>query len=261
MPPPSPAYRFQGNSGRRNDQRHDRSDPRHEFTFRYQPRGTADRPLLSANTSMVAEFLSGPRNDGKKPPLRFAPIEELDDSDEAEMDLSEDEKSEQGVNTATATAPAPSPPPAPKWSNPDPYTVLPPPGAGDTRQKKLDVVKLIRKAKVEMDPEKPAEKDAVADNDDFISFGDLGQTAGSGIPKGPRNDDGRQDYPLRRVGRPQKNFNEEGSIIDEWRKRPTEPGTPWFDSMEPTLQIGTRLVFFFFFFFFFCWALNSFPLF
>lgn len=52
----------------------------------------------------------------------------------------------------------------PRWSNPDPYTVLPPPGESDTKKK--DVVKLIRKAKVEAaKPAAPA-----AEGADFISL-------------------------------------------------------------------------------------------
>jgi non-canonical poly(A) RNA polymerase PAPD5/7 len=52
----------------------------------------------------------------------------------------------------------------PKWSNPDPYTSLPPPGESDAKKK--DVVKLIRKAKVEA--AKPAA--TAAEGEDFISL-------------------------------------------------------------------------------------------
>jgi non-canonical poly(A) RNA polymerase PAPD5/7 len=56
----------------------------------------------------------------------------------------------------------------PKWSNPDPYTVLPPPS--ETGKKK-DFVQLIRKAKIQA-AEKSPTSNAVTANDDFISFGD-----------------------------------------------------------------------------------------
>jgi non-canonical poly(A) RNA polymerase PAPD5/7 len=56
----------------------------------------------------------------------------------------------------------------PKWSNPDPYTVLPPPS--ETGKKK-DFVQLIRKAKNQA-VEKVQTSNAVTANDDFISFGD-----------------------------------------------------------------------------------------
>ncbi|KAF1953657.1 hypothetical protein CC80DRAFT_507138 [Byssothecium circinans] len=53
----------------------------------------------------------------------------------------------------------------PKWSNPDPYTALPPPQIG----KRVDVVGLIRKAKNDI-TEKTNGTNAVAANHDFISF-------------------------------------------------------------------------------------------
>ncbi|KAF2745504.1 hypothetical protein M011DRAFT_460088 [Sporormia fimetaria CBS 119925] len=57
----------------------------------------------------------------------------------------------------------------PKWSNPDPYIVLPPPS--ETTGKRIDFVQLIRKAKNEAAEKTPVD-DAVKGNDDFISFGD-----------------------------------------------------------------------------------------
>lgn len=57
----------------------------------------------------------------------------------------------------------------PKWSNPDPYTVLPP--IDDEQRKRKDVVKLIRKARKDADDANIAEHNQVIANDDFISFG------------------------------------------------------------------------------------------
>ncbi len=58
----------------------------------------------------------------------------------------------------------------PKWSNPDPYTALPPPD--ETQVKRPDFVKLIRKARVSATAAEPLiGGDAVTTNDDFISFG------------------------------------------------------------------------------------------
>lgn len=107
---------------------------------------------------------------------RFKAFEDLSDS-EADMELDSDaENSEEG---AINEEPAPSKKArvvsrgrpdgdsAPKWSNPDPYTVLPPPD--ETQTKKKDVVKLIRKAKVAaVKPDVPT--NPVTDNVDFISF-------------------------------------------------------------------------------------------
>lgn len=56
----------------------------------------------------------------------------------------------------------------PKWSNPDPYTVLPP--VDEEQRKKRDVVKMIRKARITVDEEVRAKNEVTA-NDDFISFG------------------------------------------------------------------------------------------
>lgn len=81
--------------------------------------------------------------------------------------------------------------PAPKWSNPDPYTVLPPPE--ESTGVRRDVVKFIRKAKAS----ETGTRTSIATNDDFISF-DLDDTDGSsdnimsnsrptnGIPTGPK---------------------------------------------------------------------------
>ncbi|PVH91927.1 hypothetical protein DM02DRAFT_544813 [Periconia macrospinosa] len=57
----------------------------------------------------------------------------------------------------------------PRWCNPDPYTSLPPPE--ETTGKKIDFVKLIRKAKNESAGKVADGTNAVAANDDFISFG------------------------------------------------------------------------------------------
>ncbi|RKF72729.1 putative topoisomerase family protein [Golovinomyces cichoracearum] len=52
----------------------------------------------------------------------------------------------------------------PRWSNPDPYTALPPPD--ESQKKKKDVVKLIRKARIASEKK----KDPEASTDDFISL-------------------------------------------------------------------------------------------
>jgi non-canonical poly(A) RNA polymerase PAPD5/7 len=110
---------------------------------------------------------------------RFLDLDDLSASEE-EMDIDDDKASDdaeaeapaqQGRHKVTRTQ---SGNPAdgdslPKWSNPDPYTVLPPPS--DTTGKKRDFVQLIRKAK-NQDAENPAEGNAVAANNDFISLDD-----------------------------------------------------------------------------------------
>ena len=130
--------------------------------------------------------------------VRFKPMEDMSDSDEAEMDMSDDEVSaaEQPHKKARTIAKAVDDDSVPRWSNPDPYTALPPPD--ESQRKKKDVVKLIRKARVETNS---ANAIKVNPAEDFISFdfGDKTEDAQSpppdlmksgtgvvGAPTGPR---------------------------------------------------------------------------
>ena len=87
---------------------------------------------------------------------KYKAIEDLSDTDEAEMDISGSEGSEDGETVEPSTKrarltenkPAEEDIAVPKWSNPDPYTALPPPDTV-TNQKKKDVVHMIRKARVQ----------------------------------------------------------------------------------------------------------------
>lgn len=108
-------------------------------------------------------------------PSRFMNIDDMSDDEEAEMDESDasgddsattDQKDTHKV--ARTRAPQPDGNAVPKWSNPDPYTSLPPPS--ETTGVKRDVVQLIRKAKNQI-AEKAVNDNPVAANDDFISFG------------------------------------------------------------------------------------------
>jgi non-canonical poly(A) RNA polymerase PAPD5/7 len=248
MPPP--AYEFRGQRGDR------RSRPNHEFTFRY-PRPTSERPLLTSKRETTPELLLGQSESETKAPLRFAALDQLTDSDEAEMDVSsEDEdgsrppRKKRAVETDTAKER-----PAPKWSNPDPYTVLPP--LDETQTKRPDVVKLIRKARVAA-TSAVTQTDAVTTNEDFISF-DMDDLDGveeapeppANAPKGPRNadvsgkrkrthDDEIKGY-SKKSGKPfGDRFRSDGGILDQWRRTPSESGAPWLELMEPTLHLGTR---------------------
>ncbi|KAI0191884.1 hypothetical protein F4808DRAFT_381558 [Astrocystis sublimbata] len=99
----------------------------------------------------------------------YRDVDELSDSDEVDMDISDNDDAvpnaaERPTKRArTNQSAAASADDAPKWSNPDPYTALPPP---ETTRKK-DVVQLIRKARVEAEAQKPA---VSAEQADFISF-------------------------------------------------------------------------------------------
>ncbi|GFF31857.1 poly(A) RNA polymerase cid14 [Aspergillus udagawae] len=258
-----PAFEFRGNDRRS----HNNNNTRHEFTFRYARPGTAERPLLTTRRETTPEPILGAKTGDEKPAMRFAPISSLSDSEEAEMDMSDDDKDDEAshprkrraLGTNNAIAPTPAPVTAPKWSNPDPYTVLPPPD--ETLAKRVDVVKLIRKARIAENAKQTAPADAVTTNEDFISFSGLideeeaRMKVPDNAPSGPKRLQGR-DSALgsrkrthddeikgysKKTGRPMVRFYDDASIIDEWRARPNENATPWMSLMEPSLHLGSRL--------------------
>jgi non-canonical poly(A) RNA polymerase PAPD5/7 len=105
----------------------------------------------------------------------YRPLSDLSDTDEADMDISEIEdnvdatqepsskRARLSANPSAADGDsAPKFAPAPQWSNPDPYTALPPPDAN--RQRK-DVVQLIRKSRV---PTKETRHSLPVETEDFI---------------------------------------------------------------------------------------------
>lgn len=167
---------------------------------RYVKPGASERAILNAHRSPTPEQLEGMNLGGSR--FNFdnvVSLEEKDDDDgSASMDTSDsdagqdnhngspaihaisidsDEEDEHprakrariGSPKATAAqARVPSvtvAPPKPKWSNPDPYTALPPPGESLNRPKK-DVVQLIRQAKVENQAEAKSNQTST----DFISL-------------------------------------------------------------------------------------------
>lgn len=255
MPPP---YKFRGNKKDPADR------PDHEFTFRYPRPGTAERPLLRNKRESTPELLFGGETGQEKPGLKFASLEDLSDSEEAEMELSGDDEEEEEGDAPPRKKRAlgvekPVEASAPRWSNPDPYTVLPPPS--DVSGKKIDVVKLIRKARIAANAARSAtaEGDAVVTNEDFISLGlDLGgesSSAPQNAPKGPKgelrdsdpalgnrkrtHDDEIKGY-FRKPQKPIGSFYYDGSIIDQWAPASSDTAAPWIDSMEPSLHLSSR---------------------
>ncbi|KAL9012421.1 MAG: hypothetical protein Q9173_002807 [Seirophora scorigena] len=164
-------------------------------------RPTAERPLLSSNRGYSPEDVLG-QADAQNKIHRFLPADDVSDSDEEDMEESDAEQheildenqkgadnvlAERVVNdldihtlsdtleppkkrrvTAVNAKDAKEAATVPKWSNPDPYTVLPP--VDENQRKRKDVVKIIRKARIVADKESETENQ-VAGNDDFISFG------------------------------------------------------------------------------------------
>ncbi|KXG47628.1 PAP/25A-associated [Penicillium griseofulvum] len=253
--PPSAPFQFRGSSNYRGS----RPNPRHEFTFRYQKPATSDRPLLSSKRESTPERLQGDTE--TKSELKFAALSTLSDSEEAEMEMSDDSNTERPRKKRALGLDGPQdvvPASVPKWSNPDPYTALPPPA--ETTNKRVDVVKLIRKARLETAP-KTDEMDAVKQNSDFISLGmdlepEIPQSnAPDNAPKGPKaqevldpaiksrkrtRDDEIKGY-SRKTGKPASRFNQDGSVIDQWEPLSPETGTPWFEGTPTALHIGTQL--------------------
>ncbi|KAK8226864.1 hypothetical protein HDK77DRAFT_118164 [Phyllosticta capitalensis] len=135
------------------------------------PPAPHERPILQSTREKTPEQFAG-MNDGS---TKFISLSDVSDS-EAEMELeshSDDEDSlhddeEQPVaKKARVISQEKSDDDAvPRWSNPDPYTSLPPPDESQTKKK--DFVKLIRKAKVASD--RDSASNAVTQNADFISL-------------------------------------------------------------------------------------------
>lgn len=134
-----------------------------------------ERPLLQSRDDDNTEHVLGVA-DGNK----FLDLNDISDDDEADMDIESDKlpgdndtasDGQEGNHKVARvqTSSRADGDSVPKWSNPDPYTVLPPPE--ETTGAKRDIVKLIRKAK-NQSTETSASNNAVAANDDFISFGD-----------------------------------------------------------------------------------------
>lgn len=149
---------------------------------------TAARPLLRLKEGDTIEQNLG-ISDDPNTAKRFLHIDDMTDSEEEQMVESDSDLDTSNVPVENFTEPAiaqsslePTPKrralgvinngrkeasQVPKWSNPDPYTALPP---VDELRKRKDVVKLIRKARIAIDKDARA-VDQAGINEDFISFG------------------------------------------------------------------------------------------
>ena len=128
----------------------------------WRPFIAADRAILhTTDNHKPAEDFADAQNG-----VTYRALDQLSDSDEADMDISDDENdsAQPTAKRARTVANSTSADEAPKWSNPDPYTALPP--EQDPDKKKKDVVQLIRKARVE--PAKSTRTSLLADDEDFI---------------------------------------------------------------------------------------------
>ena len=188
--------------------------------FNHRP-PTAERPLLTVDGVDPSQQMLGIDQTAAQ---RFKATEDLSDSGEdmveSDSDAEYGPKSEKGVMLILdgieeanmedyserpmkrrALPEQLSEASVPKWSNPDPYTVLPP--VDESQRKKRDVVKLIRKARVAADKENITQNE-VAANNDFISFGfedeqdreevEVRPPQVPGAPTGPRHPNQHSSY-------------------------------------------------------------------
>jgi non-canonical poly(A) RNA polymerase PAPD5/7 len=170
----------------RSQHNNQRGGARGGFRGRGGPRLASDREFLKTNRAPTPELMPGMDEDAGT--VRYKAVDEMSDSDEAEMDFSDDENDDEAqqprkklARTENKAADGES---VPKWSNPDPYTALPPPD--ESQRKKKDVVKLIRKARVTNNSENTVKP---ATTDDFISF-DFGDEEGAEDEYRPTNEAG-----------------------------------------------------------------------
>ena len=189
--------------------------------FHYRPKKASERELLTRLPISEIPVLGS--NTGN----RFRDVENMTDSEEEEMSEDEEEgefHSNKRRKLASIDTPIQT---TAKWSNPDPYTALPPP---DSTTKRVDFVKLIRKARI--DAETP---DTTAEQDDFISFDSLGidtaeeraaNMAPANAPSGPKADrPGRYDQSNLPVKPPTKanHYDSPTSSTYSASNRPTSP--------------------------------------
>ncbi|KAL9624361.1 MAG: hypothetical protein Q9160_001323 [Pyrenula sp. 1 TL-2023] len=227
-----PMYRFSAEDS--NNASTGPPPPPPEFTFRPPKKGTSERPLLQNRLIRGPDFTLGTVNH-EGAVAKFQNIDDMSDSDDQEMDVSEDDDGNPIAHIQD---------PLPKWSSAEIYTSLPPPTES---RKKRDVVKLIRKARLEHKFIDDLQT-GVETNDDFISFGidsadqEMFDLAPADAPKGPR-DDGlspknnrkrKRDVYLEQqmtapaVMRRGKVAHKNGAILPEWQPRASENPTPWF---------------------------------
>jgi non-canonical poly(A) RNA polymerase PAPD5/7 len=163
---PAPQFPSQPSSNQRYDQQ-DRQEGYAQRRSRQRPRfqrGTHNRPILRAlgDREKTPDLLEG-MVDGDS---RFRDLDEISESmdessasDSNEDDPRKRQKIDPVVPYVVTT----------KWSNPDPYTVLPPTDE-EPRAKKTDVVQLIRKAKLAASETNGAQKNDISGNVDFVAL-------------------------------------------------------------------------------------------
>ncbi|KAF7443562.1 Topoisomerase family protein [Pyrenophora tritici-repentis] len=180
---------------------------------------------------------------------RFNNPDDMSDDEEADMDVESDQDGESSeareAKTARTQAKRADGDSVPKWSNPDPYTVLPPPD--ETTGKKRDVVKLIRKTR-NADAEKAAGHNSVVANDDFISFDNDPEE--DEPARGSLNEmthlqntvNGGQQPPTDpwapRTRGNNKRKATSGGVVDDWLPLPNQTSTPWLSAEDVYVHLS-----------------------
>ncbi|WPH02775.1 Hypothetical protein R9X50_00564300 [Acrodontium crateriforme] len=179
----------------------------------YKPKQAHSRAILrESGREKTPEQLEGMNNSGTSHFMEVLSDSEYDDQGGV-IDLThESEDESEGPRKRTKTkASSDAEAARPKWSNPDPYTVLPPPETLGAPKK--DIVQVIRKAKVEV-AAKPDDTNAVKENVDFISFN-----------FGDDDDDDDDDSSIAEINKPPPNAPTAPSAqrdhnVDESRRNP-----------------------------------------
>ncbi|UJO19726.1 Poly(A) RNA polymerase cid14 [Fulvia fulva] len=258
--PPARKKPGKGFNGRQQNKPHQGGRPGWQNKPFFKPRAAHDRAILKhVDDDTTTEQMTGMNGDNQPKFAEYISSSE----DESESDDSSDEDENDGesrkkrVKTDKADGDE-----KPKWSNPDPYSVLPPPDA--VAGPKKDIVQTIRKAKVETAAQ-AAGTNAVKENADFISF-DFGENADDddedddgqhsvGEPPAPASTDyvmptdqellDRFNSTQNMKGNKRKRGVEEatslGDIVEEWLPNHTNP-TPWLQP-DPafTSSVGLKL--------------------
>jgi non-canonical poly(A) RNA polymerase PAPD5/7 len=178
---------------------------------RFRSRAAHARDLMSKSTrAATPEQMEGMNGEGKAHYVDYISSEEDDEAASTGGDNDEQPSKKRTKTAAVATESLA----APKWSNPDPYTVLPPTDVSMAPKK--DIVQTIRKAKVEA-ANKASSANAIKENVDFISFDDFNDEAMDEDPA-----EGSEDGEIEDNGGVDLGFN----IVPRFDREPSVGGVP-----------------------------------
>lgn len=185
---------------------------------KFGPRPAHDRAILNklaGARDTTPEQLEG-MDEG---PSRFKNV-----SDTSDDEGSEDDAPRKRAKVEPTEAPA-----RPQWSNPDPYTVLPPPETLGAPKK--DIVQVIRKAKNEQ-ASKSEGADNVAGNADFISFNFGDDDKAGKVDEDDNDGDTAMDAPPAKS--PARSGEPSFSHRDEFHRKSSSGALPANDASTPS---------------------------